>query len=378
MNSTMKLTRKVALTLVTATALAACGKSVGIGNISEVNRIGAAPPSAAQCDPAHLRSWLFSQPVGVETRVQDLLFVVDTSLSMAPKRERIADAIPAFLSHLPPGTDLRVGVMLGHGGASNYSGRLYQADKEPKVLSSKTLSISALQEGLRKKLSSVKADRDEANGEALLYSLMKSFDTKQLRDIKGQDFYRSNAGLSVAFISDENDICVPDDGPSSGGIEKIAYDKYCPALGNDPMEIPQNIYSQLKSFKNGLPLALAGIVHVDPAQVPKGPSFEDSLGHGYLELLGLTPGGVAIDINQADYSQGLSTLAGTASTQLTLLTDFQLDGAESLQASSVSVTVDGKRVPATFDLDTRKVQIEEAQAGHAQSAIVVSACLADG
>jgi hypothetical protein len=378
----------LALALPLAIGLYGCGKSVNMGEL-----FGSVPPpqvtlpptGALPCGSGQMAEWDFVQPDAVSKRVVDLLFVVDTSASMYPKRARIADTIPAFIAQLTPDTDYRIGVMLAHGGASAYSGRLYSAPGVPLVLSSKVLSSTTIQKDLRLTLANVTNDVDEANGEASLYSLMRSFGSDRVAEIQRQGFYRSDAALSVVFVTDENDICYPpqangytafpDYTVNPDGIEAVAFQKYCTFPGQTATNIPGAAYSQVLSFKGTQPVSFAGITHVDPALVPKGAGLEDSIGHGIIELVSRSPSGVLIDISQSSYATGLAQLGGVVSTQLDLLTRFGLNGSQAIHPDSIRVSVDNKPVPAAFDPGSRTVEIAPSNAGASKSVIKVQACL---
>lgn len=73
----------------------------------------------------------------------DVLFVVQTSDSIAPQRQQIASELQAFVQTLPPTADFNIAVMLSHGSNSSLSGRLYRANSEPIVLKSTELSNAA-------------------------------------------------------------------------------------------------------------------------------------------------------------------------------------------------------------------------------------------
>jgi hypothetical protein len=322
----------------------------------------------------------------VARKAVDVLFVVDTSASMDPKRARIAERIPDFVRGLAPDTDYRIGVMLAHGGASYDSGRLYSLPGLPRVLDPKALGIDDLQHDLSLILGNVDDDVDEANGEAGMYSLLRSLQPERLAEIRRQGFYRAEAALAVVFVTDENDICFPpelngyttfpDYVPSAGGIERVAYERYCRAPGETAANEPDRVYARLVALQDTLPLTLGGIIHVDPARVPQGPGLEDAIGHGILELTRKSANGVLIDIEDSSFADGLSHLGSVVQTTLELRTRFGLD--EAVAAGSIQVSVDGGTVPFLYDDPSRTVEIPLASAGHAGSVVDVGACIGAG
>jgi hypothetical protein len=326
--------------------------------------------------------WDFVQPSETANRSVDLLFVVDTSDSLKEERSRIASTIPSFVNQLSSETDYRIGVMLAHGGDSYYSGRLYSPPGIPQVLNSRTLSTTQIQSYLGSTLSKPVSDVDEANGEMMTYSLLKSLGSDRISTIQNQGFFRQNAALSVVFVSDENDICYvpnqhgysafPDFVPSFENTEAAAYKNYCVGKDNEELVTPDLVYSQLKAVKGSLPLSLGGITHMDPTQVPTG--GEDSIGHGVIELVKSSLNGILMELTQTDYSDGLSKLGSTVTQQLHLLTQFGLTGKPSFFEDTVSVQVDGKSVESEYDSNTHLVSLRASDAGQSGSHVRVTAC----
>jgi hypothetical protein len=319
--------------------------------------------------------------------VVDLLFVVDSSPSMDKERCKIADRIPEFVSRLAPDTDYRIAVMLAHGGASYWSGRLYTGWRGgPAVLGSDHLSVHQIQKALRERLEEAgnEIDHDEANGEAGMYSVMEAVKPERLRQSQKQGFFRPDAALSIVFVTDENDLCYrpelngyrafPDYVKSRGGLEEVAYDRYCGLAGHNPASYPNHLYSRLVTFKGDRPVTLGGIVHTDPRKVPHGGTLEDAIGHGIIELTQKSANGVLIDIASDDYAAGLTQLGDVVQTTLNVLTRFGLDGQDEIDPSSVLVDVDGRAVGSVFDAESRSVEIPMASAGHGGSVVDVWGC----
>lgn len=359
--------------------VARCGKQVNLGSSSSSSSASTSPNDIAKsCDGAHQKHWQFIQPQATANTAVDVLFVVDTSSSLDDERARVAQTLPDFVAHLSANADYRIGVMLAHGGASQYSGRLYAARNVPKVLSSQDLSTAQIQSDLKKTLGNIVADVDEANGEAMLYSLQNGLSASHLSESRGLGFFRDSAALSIVFLSDENDICFrpelrgytgfPDYVPSIGNIESVADQKYCAGVTFT------NVISSVRQIKGTHPIAFAAITHIDPARVPQGATLEDSIGHGLIELVQATPDGVLLDIGDASYSSGLTKLADVVSTNLNLRTVFQLSDSSMLISQSVGTLVDGKSISSRYNSNTGTVAISGIDAGRAGSLVEVQAC----
>lgn len=361
--------RSIWVCMALVSVLSACGKSVEVGTLPARN--------AQECgEPAR---WSFTQPVAQPGGAVDLLFVVDTSGSLIPERDRLADTIPSFVSQLSPEVDFRIATMLGHGGKSPWSGKLFSARGEPRVLSSGAHSIERMRASLRKTLRSPALDSDVAGGEALFYSLLRGMGEEALSASRAQGFFRPEAALSVIFVSDENELCYPPESfgytsfpdfvPSPGGYEAAAFRRYCGGIS------PESVARSLRAFQPERAISAATIVHSDPARVPA--AGEDSLGHGYLELLDhLRESAVeslALGLSEPSYSEGLARLGNVVSSQLKLQTVFQLTGARGMDPASLTVLVDGRNVPAQLDPEAETIRLLVQDAGREGSVIEVSA-----
>ncbi len=367
-----------------------CGKNVELGSGEGSSPRTANPPGTppirvvpADCASAQEVRWRFVQPDPSISHAVDLLLVVDTSDSLEAERSRLASTLPTFIQHLPQDADTRIAVMLAHGGASSYSGRLYGATGVPRVLDPSLLSRSTMEADLQKTLAKPPGDKDEANGEAMMYSLMKSLDPSRLAEIQGQGFYRPDAALSVVFVTDENDVCYPpelfgyttfpDYVPSASGIEARAYRKYCLDSSGHAKITPADTLARMSGFKSTQLLSWGAILHKDPAKVPAASaSSEDAIGHGILELLAGARDSISWEIADSSYADGMARLGDVTTRRLDLKTHFVLDGTGSLE--SVRAEVDGAPVDSGFDSSGRAVDIAPSDAGHAGSVVEVIAC----
>lgn len=376
------ITFRYATSIALLLLLSACGKSLREeGPADRLPHSNDATDSFA-CSDANRLSWQFTQPQPTQNRSVDLLFVVDTSASLKDERSRIAKELPAFVAALDVRSDVRIAVMPAHGGASSKSGKLNSAPGTPLVLDTGRQTVSSIQSDLRKTLEQDLPDQDEANGEMMMYSLTRGLQGAQLTQNRAHGFFRTGAALSVVFISDENDACFPpelkgytsfpDFAPSARGWEGIAYRRYCLSSSGQEMVTPASTYASLLALTGGRKLSLGAITHHTASRVPVG--GEDAIGHGLIELVRQSIDGQILELSDLDYSAGLSALGNIVSKQLLLLTRFDLSGNQTLANDSLSVKVDGKSVPASFDPSARAVQIHAGDAGGAGSQIQITAC----
>jgi hypothetical protein len=216
--------------------------------------------------------------------------------------------------------------MLGHGGKSRWSGRLYSHHHAPLVLDPKVLGLEATTEMLEHSISCPPLEFASSNGEALMLSLSKEPQGQALPGDQVPGVFSDGAAISVVFVSDENDVCFdpraygytksPDFKPSWFNLEKRALRKYCGGL------TPESLLAELRSAFPGRKITMGAIVHTDPASVTS--CGEDTIGHGFIELVSQTPDGILMDIKSGDIDAGLMRLATASSVQLSLQTTFEL------------------------------------------------------
>ena len=323
----------------------------------------------------------FIQPDDSVNNSVDMLFVVDSSSSLDANRSKVVNELDAFTSSLQPGTDLRMAVLLGHGGGSSHSGRLFQRNgSDPAVLNSRLLSVADMRQALLNKVRSRVADADEANGEALLYSFTKLLANRSLAETQG--FLRPDASWSIVFITDENDICMPPDRhgfssfpdyvPSAGGGELIAYRRYCLDGAGSEVVTPSALAQTLANIHPGYPVALGGIIHHGGNPFTR--NGEQAIGHGILELLRVHQPSTLISINDLSYRAGLGQLATQAVTSSHVASIIPLEEGARLRPDSVRTEVDARSVDATYDDAGHAVVLPLAAAGHARSVVEVRGC----
>lgn len=325
----------------------------------------------------------------------DILFVMDTSSSQFPEAGLVADEIDNFVNALTEAPDYRIGVMLAHAGASNFSGRLYSsgAPGEQLVLSP-AQSISEIQTQLRNKLTDVEFDNETPTienyylgtdqGEASFYSLKESItNPARLAEIQaGNSFYRADAAQAVVFIADENDVCVPNPAGTDLDYQFIeAVNPFTLALENRRLEewayinwcsgiTPLSTFNMLKDFKADKPLLVGGVIYNNINNIP--PGAENSLGYGYLDIIDYANGG-SIDMNssQSAIAQGLAELGQQANFKLVLKTEFPLLTGN-VAPKSIEVRVNGQVVPHSYQAELNEIQLLGQHAGQDGSDITVT------
>ena len=345
-------------------------------------------PTAApteQCPSDRQYYQKFIQPDDTVNNSVDMLFVVDSSSSLDANRSKVVNELDAFTSSLQSGTDLRMAVLLGHGGGSSFSGKLFQHNgSDPAVLNSTLQSVADMRQALLNKVRSRVADLDEANGEALLYSLTKLLSNRPL--VETQGFLRPDASWSIVFITDENDVCMPpelhgfstfpDYVPSAGGGELIAYRRYCLDGAGHEVVTPGALAQTLANIHPGYPVALGGVIHHSGSPFTR--NGEQAIGHGVLELLQLHHPSTLIGINDSSYRAGLGQLATQSVTRSHVTSTVPLAGGSRLVPDSVRVVVDAQGVDSSYDDAGHAIVLQQAAAGHAKSVVEVRGCRLEG
>lgn len=316
----------------------------------------------------------FIQPEAEVTKNIDILFVTDTSGSLAGERAAIADGIDSFILALPEDVNYRVAVMLAHGSSSQWGGKLYQKGSEPHVLKSEEMSLPQLQNALYQKLYNPATDMSTDGGEAGLFSLSYGLQSPQLELSQSQGFFREDAALAVVFVADENDICaIYPEGvipvPDYDHREGPAANQYCKDGDGNPVVTHTSVLQQLSALKGEQPLLVTGIIYTDPDTIPFG--SENEVGYGYTDIIAASSGGIAVDLASGDYEVGLGHIGMLASIKLELITDFTLSE-ENVLEDSIRVEVDTEEVGFQYIPDLNQVHVPEP--GGATSVVDIYYC----
>lgn len=340
-----------------------------------------APQSAcAAGEPCYNEHW--DQPLPPPPMKLDITFFIDTSKSLNPERNAVADKIDALVGAFPKDLDYRMGVILSHGYDSPWAARYYKKGNEPRVLNSKTMTVSQIRSYLKTKFTDPDWHRPSA-GEVGMHALYLAVNDAPgyqfLTKNRADGMFRKDAGQVFIFISDENDICatyptgvtpvsdVPDN------IEKGAYKKYCAPGGTLPILNEEYVWKYtLRQLGAQTPMLFSAIVHTKDVPLnPADPLSQDEYGYGYMELVRLAKG-TAVDIDEPDYRPGLKTLGGLAAGMVTLKKDFVLSHPP-VDTGSIVVKVDGQVTTGwTFDAATNVVTV--VNPGQAGSTIDIYYC----
>lgn len=252
----------------------------------------------------------FAQTVTMNKEV-DVLWVVDTSGSMAAHQNNIAAQVSKFVDSLnATGLDYHIGVTSMDMSGSGARGRLVAQTGTPVVLTKSTPNLIGLLIG-RLKLGEV-GSATERGREATLEALTLTASGKA-----NSGFLRKDALLNVIFLSNEDD-------KSDDLVDYVA---------------------ELDAIKPPLPLGdrswiahFLGVMPNDPTctSAPWGVKLP---GYRYIELVDAS-GGAKESICDADYSRALTNVKARV---LEISTEFPLDR-KPIEAS-IKVYVNGIEIP---------------------------------
>ncbi|MGZ3711272.1 MAG: hypothetical protein ACXVBE_05925, partial [Bdellovibrionota bacterium] len=379
-----KLIRNACLGLTTGLLLTGCeltpaaqeaiNAAFGTTPTSTDTSVGISPTTGGSCYVDQ-----FSQPAEQISHSVDILFIADTSGSMQPKRAKVADALYAFVGALPAGVDYRIGVVLAHGSNDPNSGRLYSTGANPKVLDSSTASQATIQNQL-KQIMLAAPDYNGEQGEMGSYALIKSLSPAKLAESRALGFFRQDAALAVVTISDENDICAiyPNPLPAGYNLHSAPYASM-PGMTNIENTIRTRdcasglstdaVINAIKTVQGDRPYAIGAVIHPDVNYTDAGGN--DSYGWGYGQVVD-TSHGVLVNIGDADFTSGLSSIGALTTTKINLLSEFTLTH-QNVDASTIKPTVD--RVATLFDYNASQNEVHLFDLGHARSSIEIQYCL---
>ncbi len=321
------------------------------------------------------------------TKKVDILFVVDTSGSVRNEREAMANGIESLLNELPPEEDFNIGVIPAHLGT--LPGKLYQAGTEPFILKSSELSRAQIRENLRTKMVSPPNNFDPLSdgGEAGFYSISQGIKGDLLKENQEKGIFRSDAALTLVFISDENDVCsryLPNITflPDLSGREVSAYSNFC-VDGNGPLYTHEIVLNALLTLKEGLPLTTVAAIYTGENPIPpvNVAVEENEIGHGFKELVELE-GGFLFDLADPEpdpdpsapeanrVAQGMKKIGSLASQDISQLRKVFSLSRGNVIADTIVARVDGVIKPHTYDSSKNQVTVEDT--GGLNSEIVIT------
>lgn len=246
----------------------------------------------------------FGQQVTYSKEV-DVLWVVDTSSSMAKHQNLLAEQVPIFINGLnATGLDYHIGVTTMDMSGSGAHGTLIAQTGSPKVLTKDTPNLIGLLAGrLRAGENGSPVERGREATMAVLNSSASG----------GDDFLRPNSLLNVIFLSDEED-------QSSSAVDYLA------ALDALRPQLPYGDRGWLAHFM--------GVMPNDPNCQTAEWGFS-SPGTRYIALASAS-GGTSESICDANFLRALTNVRARV---LEVVTEYALD--RKPVESSIKVIVDG-------------------------------------
>ncbi|MGZ3682572.1 MAG: fibronectin type III domain-containing protein [Bdellovibrionota bacterium] len=304
----------------------------------------------------------------------DILFVMDHSGSMQRHWDEIAQNIESMVKQLPSTTDIRYGVMLADVGA--WSGRLYSPFGAA-YLDNQQMSTAQIATALQKTFAAAMSVSDAGSGEASLYSLTQAV-TKNAAMNQKAGFFRPDAGLSVLFMSDENDIgvSVPKvagvpvkcDASTEATIKKTYYDK-------NGITVASTV-AALQALKGSLPVKASAFVNITTKDLftdnsPNARCIYDNIGYGYIDIANAMKG--TLFSIQQDKATGLTQCGQMINQSLALQHDFPLSQpAAAVDPATILNAVDAALVDGTYTSSNDSEHLDNA--GAAGSTIQIRYC----
>lgn len=322
----------------------------------------------------------FKQPEAPVTNKQDILFVMDNSVSM----NRHWQLMAAKIGKLLQGTsckDIRLAVMVG--GIEKHTGLLFAAPRQPKVLDAQRMSEAQIMASLKKTFAhALTYDQTDwiGAGEALFYSLYYGAQGAKAEAIRKQGFFRPDAGLNVIFMSDDAEIAFPypskqiwDLPPKCnwGHHEKVRKTYYVPrGITAD------STFAALRRLKGDMPLVTNAFVNITREDILVDNKLDakciyDSPGFGYFDIVKRS-GGVLWSIHK-DRAEGLLRVGLAANQRRNLIHDFHLSKpAAKVDPASIEARVDAELKAHIYKPDVNVVHLEDA--GRAGSTVEIRHC----
>lgn len=312
----------------------------------------------------------------------DILFVMDTSGSMSDDWARVANNVVELVKEIPAQTDIRYGVLLGHVG--KWRGKLFYTKKNahsdrPAVLSNQDMTTQELAVELHKRFTEAMKIADAGSGESLFHSLYYAV-TEKAAENQALGFFRSDAALSILFMSDEHEIGSHFPKPQAAGLPDRCDEDFEESIRHEYYTKKgitiDTLLKELKSLKGDMPVRASAFVNITAADLFKRNSknascLYDSLGYGYFDIVSRTKG-VQFSI-QENRAEGMAKVGECVRDSLQLVHDFKLSWpADEIEPASIQASVDGSLVIHTYSAITNSVHLDFA--GAANSSVEISYC----
>lgn len=310
----------------------------------------------------------------------DLLFVADTSGSMADNRVKVAEGLHAFVGQLPANVDYRIGMMLAHSSRSSHTGRLWtlpNQDRDPStgypyVLDSSRMSQQLIQTRLRTMMETARDQNEQ--GEMMTYSLLQALTPAKLAESRALGFFRSTAALAVVFISDENDLCTI----YSSNAGELTQTRWT-GMTEAELQIrtrdcssgisATQVIDAIRGLQQDRPFIFGAIVNnTEPFLNRTG---NDGYGWGMMEVIEQSRG-LSLDIEAGNYITGLGQLGQLVTRKLELILSRRLEHSPA-DPASIQVFIDATRKDFSFVESAHEVHFMDA--GGARSTVEINYCL---
>ena len=296
----------------------------------------------------------FTQPAWGGENSVDILFVTDSVRDHMYGRSEAADGVGALVSELGAGVDYNVAVILGHGGLSRYSGKLWHRSSRDSVLRSSKMSLIELEEALRDNLRYPAHDGFSADGMEGLFSLSKALKGGRLNEIREKDFFRKDAALVVVFVSSGTDLCTVDSLRVGYGVIPYFARKDCKNVSI------ASVLGRLRKIQDDRSLVIAAFA----------PKNYGRYSNGYRDLARLS-GGLVFDLTQITSADSYRQIARKLAPDSELRKKILLSR-DNVEADTIEVIVDGRREAFSYDPLLNEVMLK--RPGRPGSEVIVNYC----
>jgi len=309
----------------------------------------------------------------------DILFVMETSGSKSWITQGVGDNIERLIDQLELQNEFQVALLLAHDGG-RYAGRLYAAGGNERILTRETLG------NFQSRLTSTSKSSPDG-GDAGLFSLNKALDdllaaraagtVQSDPDLVDLDrFFRPDAGLTVIYLAEENDICYRTNySPTNPyGDDTDSHLEELPAYLRDcfPSALPdadktldrrnltvEAIYDKLVAVKGDQPINLGGIFYKNlepgsPYYVQLGLGAEDQTGRGYKQAIKYALGDLNLDDADPDFNAHLIDLLSIKLNTVNIGDGMEVLGG-TIPETEIEILLEHAPVPETLSVELTAV-----------------------
>lgn len=307
--------------------------------------------------------------------------VMDGSKSNAAERaDQMAALAEMYERNLARRIPITISVITGHSrksADSALSGNTFfrKDNSDPAVLvlnpSMSSAQRAAALNGLRNKILGMRTDNSRGvsdGGELLVANLYAALSEQSIARAKQARAFGEGNILNIHFIADENDVCTPIQGASTAELQ--AYNEECrgrngrPNLAANSEGFSSEMYNRIVKVSNdhNVQIHLTGFVYTSSSTMPK--VGQNSLGHGYIQLIQKTEG-MVYDLGRLTSLEsrnvGARELIRHINVGAQMYPAVPLDRTAApfamMDAARTSVTVDGQPVQYRTDSSTNTMYL---------------------